>query len=57
MRRLVSLFAALLVFPPLGSDSPKESDDTVKVDGLEGTWRLTEYELDGAKREPNSAAC
>jgi hypothetical protein len=53
MRRGMLLLPALLVLPLLGSDSPKEYDDKVAVAGIEGTWRLTEYELDGAKREPN----
>src|SRR6478672_4540007 len=54
MRRIVWLLAGvLLVVPSLGSDAPKGYDGATEDVGIEGTWRLTEYEIDGAKREPN----
>ena len=53
MRRLSLLLIVLVVIPLFGSDSPKEYDDKTEAAGIEGTWRLTEYELDGAKHEPN----
>src|SRR5579872_2815246 len=49
MRRLSLLFAVLFVLALLGSDSQKEYDDKTESVGLEGTWRLTEFEFDGQK--------
>jgi len=52
MRRLSLLFAALLVLPLLGSDSPKEYDDRTETAGIEGTWRAMEYEFKGTTGKP-----
>jgi uncharacterized protein (TIGR03067 family) len=47
MRRLPQLFAALLVLPLLGSDSPKGYHDATHVCEIEGTWRLLGYKVNG----------
>jgi uncharacterized protein (TIGR03067 family) len=47
MRRLFPLFAVLFVVPLCGSDSPKEYDDKTEVAGIEGTWRVIEFEYKG----------
>lgn len=50
MRRTIWLLAGvLLCVVALGSDSPKEYDDKVKVNTLEGAWWLTREELNGNK--------
>jgi uncharacterized protein (TIGR03067 family) len=50
MRRTVLLLAGVLLSAvALGSDSPKEYDDSMKVDLLEGEWRMVEVEVDGVK--------
>jgi uncharacterized protein (TIGR03067 family) len=51
MRRTVLLLAgALLSVVALGSDSPKEYDDKTEMnDPVEGTWQLTQYELNGER--------
>ena len=51
MRRVLFPFAVLLVLLLLGSDSPKEHDDQIVVDPLEGTWRLIDFEIDGKKKD------
>jgi uncharacterized protein (TIGR03067 family) len=57
MRRTVLLLAGVLLSAvALGSDSPKEYDDRVKADELEGTWRLTDIERNGEKR-PTGRPC
>ena len=38
MRRLSLLFAVLFVVPLIGSDSPRDYDDRVKVDELSRKW-------------------
>jgi uncharacterized protein (TIGR03067 family) len=53
MRRLMPLFAALSVFPLLGSDSPKEYDDAAEANNIQGMWQLTEFEFKGAKAKPD----
>jgi uncharacterized protein (TIGR03067 family) len=45
-RYLLPLLAVLLV-GLLGSDSPKEYDDALKVDGLEGEWDKVEVHYGG----------
>jgi uncharacterized protein (TIGR03067 family) len=48
MRRLSLLLAVLFVLPLLGSDSPKEYDDSVRFDGgLEGEWKKVEVFYQG----------
>jgi uncharacterized protein (TIGR03067 family) len=49
MRRLIPLFAALLLLPLLGSDSPREYDSATEMAGIEGTWQLLAVEHDGNK--------
>src|SRR5262245_41728296 len=52
MRRPTLLFAVLMVFPLLGSNSPRWADDAaVEMQNLEGSWRLVEYEVAGAVRQ------
>ena len=43
MRRTVCLLAALLVLPALGSDTPKEYDEKITLDELDGVWRATGF--------------
>ena len=52
MRRLLLPFVVLLVLLLLGSDSPKEYDGTTEYIGIEGTWRLIEYDFKGNKTNP-----
>ncbi len=54
MRRTVLLLAGVLPsVVALGSDSPKEYDNRVKVvDELQGKWQLTEFEDKTANRKP-----
>ena len=40
MRRVLFPFAVLLVLLLLGSDSPKEYDDTTENVSIEGTWQI-----------------
>jgi uncharacterized protein (TIGR03067 family) len=48
MRRLSLLFAVLVVVLLLGSDSPRDYDDKVKiVDEVDGTWKLIWIEYGG----------
>src|SRR5262245_631196 len=49
MRRIACLLAVLLlVLPSLGSDAPKEYDETVAwEDGLQGSWLLVGQEFNG----------
>jgi uncharacterized protein (TIGR03067 family) len=50
MRRTVfTLSSVLLCVLALGSDSPKEYDDRTEMVGIEGTWRFTEFEVNGEK--------
>ncbi len=49
MRRTVCLLAALLVLPSLGSDSPKDYDDAIQFDIIEGTWMSVGATVDGAE--------
>jgi uncharacterized protein (TIGR03067 family) len=52
MRRNILLLAGvLLVAPSFGSDSPKECDGQVEIDGIEGTWKLVSVE-DNGKASP-----
>ena len=55
MRRLSLLFAVLLVVPLLGSGSPKDYDGKTEYVGIEGTWRLTQVELNGTNGPPSQA--
>src|SRR5581483_6543949 len=43
MRRTVCLLAALLVLPALGSDTPKEYDEKITLEELDGVWRATGF--------------
>ena len=55
MRRTMLLLAGVLLsVVALGSDSPKEYDDKVNADEIEGTWQWTEFEgeLFGMKYHP-----
>ena len=45
------LLLVLLVLPLLGSDSPKEYDDKTEILDVEGTWRRTEFQFNGEKRD------
>ena len=47
MRRLPLLFAFMFVAPLLGSDSPREYDDSTKMDDIEGSWLLISEEYEG----------
>jgi hypothetical protein len=42
MRRLLLAFALLSVLGVLGSDSSREYDDQIAMEGIEGTWRPVE---------------
>ena len=55
MRRTIFLLVGVLVTTvALGSDSPKEYDDTTETDGFQGTWRLVSLYLAGSEvRPPN----
>jgi len=57
MRRMSLLFTVLIVIPMLGSDSPKEYDDRTETVGIEGTWRLTEYQFSGYQKETYPFRC
>jgi uncharacterized protein (TIGR03067 family) len=39
----------------LGSDSPKQYDDTTETDGLQGTWRLVSLYLAGSEVRPTNS--
>ena len=48
MVRVTPLVAALFVLPLLGSGSPNDHDDgAAKLEGIDGTWRLTSRVVDG----------
>jgi uncharacterized protein (TIGR03067 family) len=49
-RTVYVLCAVLLAIVALGSDSPTEYDDRVKMDELEGTWQRTETEWYGQRQ-------
>jgi uncharacterized protein (TIGR03067 family) len=55
MRRTILLLvgASLGIFA-LGSDSPREYDSEVEAPGIEGTWLLIKYELNGQKGKPST---
>ena len=53
VKKVLPLFAILLVVPLLGSDSPKEYDDATVNGTIEGTWRETGFEITGQKMKVN----
>jgi uncharacterized protein (TIGR03067 family) len=58
MRRTVLLLAGVLsTLVVLGSDSPREYDDKTGVVGIEGTWRLTEIEVNGRRKAKPNIVC
>ena len=45
MRRLMLLFATVVALLLLGSDSSKDYDDQIEIDGLEGHGRIWKAEV------------
>ena len=55
MRQTILVLAGvLLCVVALGSDSPKEYDDRTEAQDIQGTWELTEIELQGEKVKSDS---